>query len=373
MDLLLRRRMLIDRLSAASDPYLLQPFTITFNTATTFGIYTSMSGISDDDNPLSSLHIRINDGEWQQGVYDEYYMAWLFNGNDTVNVSIGDVLQIKGVGAWSNNAGDYFTMSFGSNSARCVLSGNINSLVHGDNFVTATTMPDYALNHAFYDSNYYFSSGCSDVSGLRLPATTVGKYAYSYMFTGSSITSAPELPATELGERCYDAMFYNCRSLTVAPKLPATVLKSFCYSAMFNGCTSLATPPNLPAMEVAESCYQTMFYGCSSLTAAPALPATTLFKDCYRQMFRGCSKLTQAPVLPATTLVSSCYWQMFYGCSSLNYIKAMFTTTPASSYTSNWVKGVASSGTFVKNSAASWNVTGNAGVPSGWTVQTANS
>ena len=63
---------------------------------------------------------------------------------------------------------------------------------------------------------------------------------------------------------------------------------------------------------------------------------------------------------------------MFQGCSNLNYIKAMFTTTPGSSYTYNWVRGVKSTGTFVKNSAATWNVAGNSGIPSRWTVQTAS-
>ena len=63
---------------------------------------------------------------------------------------------------------------------------------------------------------------------------------------------------------------------------------------------------------------------------------------------------------------------MFYGCTKLNYIKAMFTTRPSTSYTSNWVSGVAATGTFVKNSAATWNVTGVNGIPSGWTVTTAS-
>ena len=49
----------------------------------------------------------------------------------------------------------------------------------------------------------------------------------------------------------------------------------------------------------------------------------------------------------------------------------MFTTIPSNTIT-DWVNGVAASGTFVKNSAAEWDVTGNHGVPSGWTVQTAN-
>ena len=51
------------------------------------------------------------------------------------------------------------------------------------------------------------------------------------------------------------------------------------------------------------------------------------------------------------------------------------TDTPVESsatYTNNWVNGVASTGTFVKNSAATWDVTGTNGIPTGWTVETAN-
>jgi hypothetical protein len=62
---------------------------------------------------------------------------------------------------------------------------------------------------------------------------------------------------------------------------------------------------------------------------------------------------------------------MFSGCTNLNYIKAMFTTLVASS-TQDWVKSVAATGTFIKNSSATWDVSGNNGVPSGWTVETAS-
>lgn len=68
---------------------------------------------------------------------------------------------------------------------------------------------------------------------------------------------------------------------------------------------------------------------------------------------------------------------MFYDCSSLNYIKAMCTkrTSPLgtiSSDLSNWVFGVALTGTFVKNSEATWTVTGVSGVPTGWAIETAD-
>ena len=173
---------------------------------------------------------------------------------------------------------------------------------------------------------------------------------------------------------CFAALFSGCTSLTTSPELPATGITFNCYRNMFAYCTSLTTAPQLPATTLANYCYNNMFYQCTSLTTAPTtLPATSLQRSCYQGMFFQCPSLTTAPTLPATTLAQGCYSQMFNGCTSLNYIKAMFTTTPSSSYTSNWVNGVAASGTFVKNSAATWTTTGYNGVPTGWTIQTASS
>lgn len=144
----------------------------------------------------------------------------------------------------------------------------------------------------------------------------------------------------------------------------------YTFCRMFYNCTTLTSAENLvlPAKTLTKDCYDGMFMGCTNLTKAPALPATDLKNYCYYQMFKGCTSLTEAPVLPAISLVDNCYEEMFNGCSSLSYIKAMFTTTPSNDYTKNWVAGVSSSGSFVKNSAANWNVTGSNGVPSGWNV-----
>lgn len=114
-----------------------------------------------------------------------------------------------------------------------------------------------------------------------------------------------------------------------------------------------------------------MFSGCKSLTTAPKLPYTSLDYQCYKSMFSGCTNLTTAPELPATSLVYECYKYMFNNCTKLNYIKAMFLTTPASDYTYDWTFKVSSTGTFVKNASASWDVTGTSGIPENWTVETA--
>ena len=142
---------------------------------------------------------------------------------------------------------------------------------------------------------------------------------------------------------------------------------------MFQGCTSLVNAPTLPATTLADYCYQSMFYNCTSLVNAPALPATTLTQSCYSNMFYRCTSLVNAPELPATTLAAQCYSYMFQGCSKLNYIKAMFTTAPSSTHFSNWVDGVSPTGTFVKNSAATWTDTfGVSAIPEGWTDELAD-
>ena len=256
-----------------------------------------------------------------------------------------------------------------SSTGKFKVSGNIMSLMYGDDFEDKTDLTGY--NYCFYRL-FYDCSNLVDASNLVLPATTLATFCYSEMFSNcTSLTTAPELPAITLANSCYEFMFRGCNSLTTAPVLPATTLANYCYMEMFSNCTSLTTAPVLPATTLAPSCYNSMFFYCTSLTTAPELPATTLAPSCYGRMFYNCTSLTTAPELPATTLVRYCYYYMFYKCTNLNYIKAMFTTTPSSMFTSSWVSGVSSTGTFVKNSAATWDVTGNNGVPSGWTVETA--
>lgn len=173
-------------------------------------------------------------------------------------------------------------------------------------------------------------------------------------------------------ETSYDFSLYDATNLV----LPST-LTLHCCERMFVYCKELQYSPKiLPAETLLQFCYSSMFEGCGKLTTAPALPATTLSQYCYSNMFSGCTSLTTAPALPATTLVEGCYNSMFENCTSLNYIKALFLTTPTSSYdgsTYNWVSGVAASGIFVKNSTATWNVTGIYGIPTGWTIETADS
>ena len=385
--------------------------TFTYTTGATTDVFTSMS-------------YKKNDGEWITTQYDP-------NNENIINVSVnnGDKVQWKGI----NHAFSYYdestedeTYGYFTSDCHADVEGNIMSLLYGDNFsdkrslegrdgafaglfsydgnlqiisaenlvLPATTLAESCYTSMFYgctglvtapkklpattlafncyDSMFYDCTSLT-TAPKKLPATTLAMGCYGGMFIGcTSLTTAPELPATTLAQECCVSMFAGCTSLTTAPELPATTLADYCYGNMFIGCTSLTTAPELPATTLAMGCYGYMFSGCTSLTTAPELPATTLTNYCYNNMFYGCTGLTTAPELPATTLVSNCYSNMFRNCSRLNYIKAMFIELTPTNATSNWVNGVASTGTFVKNSAATWNVTGVSGIPTGWTVETAS-
>ena len=260
---------------------------------------------------------------------------------NSVSVNDGDKVLWKG----TMTPQEYYGIGTFSSTANFDIQGNIMSLLYGDNYKGQIdlTGKDYAFYNLFSENTYVVRNA----KNLSLPATTLASY-------------------------CYSGIFNGCTGLTIAPELPATTLAQGCYSYMFQGCASLTTAPVLPATTLAQSCYSNMFNGCITLTTAPELSATTLTEFCYTSMFNGCTSLTTAPELPATTLISGCYSYMFRDCTSLNYIKAMFTTTPSTTYTENWVTGAVATGTFVKNSTATWNVTGDHGIPTGWTVQTAS-
>lgn len=253
---------------------------------------------------------------------------------------------------WRGN-GPKFSRAYNAVSYRSVfsssgtfnISGNIMSLLYWNNFDDELTISN---SYTFY---YTFSNcvGIIDASEMLLPATTL-QNGYEYR-----------------------SLFQGCTGMTHAPKeLPCKVLAAQAYMNMFYGCSSLVDTPEFEVTSVSDSSLYAMFYGCASIESISLkLSATTLAKSCYRDMFNGCSLLQTAPELPATELVLNCYVNMFYSCSSLNYIKMGATdiTIENNNPMQNWVNGVASDGTFVRNPEATWWVTGASGIPNGWLLE----
>ncbi len=246
------------------------------------------------------------------------------------------------------------------------LSGDPLSLFFRDTTFSEKTFPLRGMYKLFENA-----TSLIEAHGLIMPQSISGN-GCANMFNGcSNLKSAPALPALELSSSAYLNMFKGCTALDEAPVLPATTVFDQCYSGMFYGCTSLKTAPELPATAVKNGSYKEMFKNCTALINAPELPATTLDNHCYNGMFYGCTNLQTAPELLATVVYVYGYYNMFYGCKNIKYIKAMLIDNSPTNCLTDWVKGVSSSGTFVKNAAATWDVTGTSGVPSGWTVETA--
>ena len=170
-------------------------------------------------------------------------------------------------------------------------------------------------------------------------------------------------------------LFRNNDTLIRANDLefPAMKLTDSCYREMFGDCYYLVEARfDLPAAIAPANAYRSIFGNDERLvTADVTIYAHTLYDNCCRWMCGGCKELTTAPVILATTLSGSgVLQQVFNGCKKLQYIKAMFTTAPSSTTTNQFTNGVASTGTFVKNGAATWTTTGVNAVPTGWTVVT---
>lgn len=246
--------------------------------------------------------------------YSKDNSTWMSGASDTIiSASAGEKVYFRasGLTPTSSKGIGTFTISNGT----CNVGGNIMSMVSGADFATASSVDTYHF--------YQLFKTCPIVNATQLV-----------------------LPALTLPNSAYREMFYNCSKLEVAPALPATKVKNYSYAGMFSYCFALKS--------------------------APALPATVLGERCYSGMFSYCRKLEVSPTLPATTLSRYCYTDMFSECSALAFIKMLATDITAFGCLNGWVSGVASSGTFVKSPAATWDVTGVNGVPSGWTVETAD-
>lgn len=243
------------------------------------------------------------------------------------------------------------------------------------NCTSLTTTPEISIGEVGEDGLHSIFDGCTSLETVSdITVGTAGEYALAYIFQNcNSLKTVGDITIGEGGRYVLSNTFYNLPSLeTVGNITFETSMGEYACYYMFHGCTSLESVASVSAPAISNSgCYE-MFGGCSALTSAPALPATTLGESCYSWMFEGCTSLVNAPELPATTLVNGCYNCMFSGCSSLNHVKAMFTGDDAQlGGCSGWLSGVASTGTFEMNAAASWDpVTYQNGgyIPSGWTV-----
>lgn len=239
--------------------------------------------------------------------------------NNDVTVNKGNIVYLKGVNdSFSKTVDNFSTFGVTGDS---VVSGNIMSLLYGSDFEGKTDLSN--KNYCFYKL-FMNNSDITSSSGLLLPATTLAD-----------------------SQSVYSYMFWNCDSMTDAPELPATTLSRYAYHHMFDGCIEITEAPELPTVEL-------------------------VYDYVYSYMFANCSSLVKAPYLPAVSLTNRCYQYMFQNCSNLNYVKAELLNTPSTTYTNNWLSGVANVGTFVANPDATWTgsiTRGGSTIPVNWGIE----
>lgn len=269
----------------ATDPMLAMPLTLEATSAGTIEVTSPQDGMQYSKNGGAKTAVTTT----------------------AIDVVAGDKVAFYGNG--TSIASYMFTMISGG-TAEVKVYGNIMSLLDEEGFATATELTATTTFWRLF-TNY---TKLTDASGLRLPAMTLTKDCYQYMFSGcTALTTAPEkLPAESLAgaQSCYLGMFNGCSLLTTAPELPAMILGPDCYKMMFQDCYKLATAPELPATTLAYNCYQWMFTNCTALTTAYVKAAYTVVNFECDSMFDGC---TAAGAKLHTTTANKASWDGVMG------------------------------------------------------------
>lgn len=127
--------------------------------------------------------------------------------------TVGTVLALPNVGDscqfWNSEdrlGTEYNTSARFTLAKKVSASGNIQSLLNW-----RKDCPDRSFQYMFYAQR-----SLSDISQLLMPATSVGTYAYSNIFTECRSSVSPHLPAfTNLGDGAMAYMFMNSTITTV--------------------------------------------------------------------------------------------------------------------------------------------------------------
>lgn len=182
--------------------------------------------------------------------------------------------------------------------------------------------------------------------------------------------STPQSVTINTGEKLYLRNdtgvfnYYNGNANTYNTNI--NVSRSNIIGGNINTLLDYKNPDTVP---LSHSCFFGLFRDNIATTDVSGLKFgnKTLITGCYREMFTNCSKITNAPELPATTLVESCYKNIFYRCENLNSITVYADDISATNCTTDWLYGVASSGTFHNLGSATYTTDSTSGIPSGWT------
>lgn len=210
--------------------YNITPFTVR---AADGGVSVWLGKINPDNGKTIYIDIKysINGGKW---INTTSKNTIKLNRNDRVSIiaTNADFCTVRGDIRWE-----------GMKEIRALsdISGNIMSLIYGDDFIGQTV---WRQRNRFYDNDGFFSHcDLRNAKNLILPATTLSNNAYKNMFSHCyGLVSAPELPAPTLVEGCYVGMFYNCEALNHIKCYATGVKSNTIVGDCLDGWTSFISP-----------------------------------------------------------------------------------------------------------------------------------
>ena len=307
----------------------------------------------------------------------------------TANIVITIPLE-KGEKVYFRNDNGYFSNNLtGTSAFRIKIRATNNHSIGGDittlynySYNSNVTIPEGCFKYLFGCDLDEFNNGKTyeanpnliDASQLILPQKTLSKgcYAGMFMLTTGLINPPQTIDCQTVGVESCHRMFKGS-NITTTPSLSAKTIGTNGCREMFMECDHITTMPTLQATSLGEYCFSYMFSNCGLLGGTITLPATTTAKNSYSGMFES-TAITSA-IIMAKTLKQNCLTTTFKNCSNLNEVTVYATATSPSNLmisgiTSNWLNGVASTGTFRNLGSITFDTDSVSGVPNGWQLVT---
>jgi hypothetical protein len=313
------------------------PFTITVDHLTsgnTIGL-TFQVNKTNGSTIQTYCKYKINNGTWQTYYYnltpnDDFVQI------PNVDIEEGDVIQIINK---SNICRNFFIYQ-NDGEISCTVSGNIMSIVWGDDYVYApackvpypnTTHSDYRHNgyEILHFSDIIYDHKLTDAGDLWLPTKNLGIYIFDSMFNEcSNLIDAPDINAKYLPKGACKNMFKSCSSLTTMPTILAETLEESAMDYMFGDCSSLVTTTQLHIKKIIVGGMNWIFSNCTSLVTAPIWNEDIEVVDLTNNYnwfdftFAGCSSLEDVSTWNLRFNSISAYNSqtghcMFAGCTSV--------------------------------------------------------
>lgn len=212
-------------------------------------------------------------------------------------------------------------------------------------------------------------SGCSSLTSVDLDLT--------FSSIDASFYGKCESMFADCGKVVSGGGYSGLQTITGSITVDSMANTYNLFGHMFQNCYALATLPNIVfnTNKAGRYCFYYMFAGCYSITEVPSTfleSIEVLDTCCCYYMFNNCLSLTEATTPPAVEGKYACYDYMFKGCTNLAKVHCMLDVqNKQTSYTSDWLYGVAQTGTFYSRSGSDWARSVN-GIPADWTVNYVN-